>query len=133
MPASLTAGSSYSSKSLRLPLQTGLRTYRRAFRDIHTPLLITPFLIFLPPREHQTCLCRTHRRKSVFNRSNKAPSSSRGPTPPPCSKQTFRVLRHYNNAAGSMAEVRDEKTQWRRLVRANKTHRKTFKTIATFI
>lgn len=44
------------------------------------------------------------------------PSSSQYPTPPPpCSEQTFRVLRHYNNAAGSMAEVRDEKTQWRRL------------------
>lgn len=31
----------------------------------------------------------------------------------------FRVLRHYNNAAGSMAEVRDETTQWRRLDSVN--------------
>lgn len=30
-----------------------------------------------------------------------------------------------------MAEVRDEKTQWRRLHSAHKTHGNTFKTIAT--
>lgn len=66
------------------------------------------------------------------NSPNKLTLKPRSPTPPPCSKQTFRVLRHYNNAAGSMAEkVRDEKTQWRRLDSANGTHTNTSQTIAT--
>lgn len=43
--------------------------------------------------------------------------------PDATSAHTLRVLRHCNNAAGSMAEQRDEKTQWRRLERANVTHR----------
>lgn len=30
----------------------GLGTYRKAFRDKHTPLLITPLFIFKPPRRH---------------------------------------------------------------------------------
>lgn len=44
-----------------------------------------------------------------FTRTEHAPPVLTVPDTTSALRADFRVLRHYNNAAGSMAEVRDEK------------------------
>lgn len=84
----------------------GLGTYRKAFRDKHTPLLITPLFIFKPPRRH--CQIYPNRTPcgtwSPLDQTSASVVVVRDSTS--MFRADFRVLRHYNNAAGSMAAVR---------------------------
>lgn len=84
----------------------GLGTYRKAFRDKHTPLLITPLFIFKPPRRH----CQIHPNRTPCGTWSPLDQSSPSVVVVRDSTSMFRadfgVLRHYNNAAGSMAAVR---------------------------
>lgn len=79
LPTSLAAVSrSGGSRSLRLRLQTGSRTYRKAFRNIHTPLFITPLFnsSAWPSLTKNVPPGRKHPYKRMFNGPD-SPSPSR--------------------------------------------------------
>lgn len=82
---------------LRLPLQTGLQTHRRAFRGKHTPLINLTTINFPPSRLRNVPLTKWYE-EIIISTVATLPRYRRASTPP-CSHQTYRVLRHYNNAA----------------------------------
>lgn len=122
-----------SSGSLRLPLQTGLRTYRRAFRDTHTPLLITPLLISLPPREHQKRPFSGHTGANVTTSGQiKRPfsgDSARHHLRAPSRLSVSSAIITMRQAAWQRCGMK--KTQWRRLCGACEARGNTLKTVAT--